>query len=137
MIGTDHAPHTRAEKDAAVWDAPSGVPGVETGLPLLLDAARRSRLSYERVRDLTAANPATCFGLSRKGRIEPGRQADLVLVDPDASREIRGEQLHTKVDWTPFEGRAGVFPTWTMVRGEFVYRQGTFSGAGGENVRQA
>jgi dihydroorotase len=137
MIGTDHAPHTRAEKDAAVWDAPSGVPGVETALPLLLEAARRGRLSYERVRDLTAANPAACFGLSRKGRIEPGRQADLVLIDPDASREIRGEQLHTKVDWTPFEGRAGVFPTWTMVRGEFVYRQGTFSGAGGENVRQA
>lgn len=135
MIATDHAPHTRAEKDAAVWDAPSGVPGVETALPLLLEAARQGQLSYERVRDLTATNPADRFGLSRKGRIETGRHADLVLVDPDRSRTIRGEQLHTKVDWTPFEGRAGVFPTWTMVRGAFVYRDGTFREAGGKNVR--
>ncbi|MFB6360834.1 MAG: dihydroorotase, partial [Halobacteriales archaeon] len=73
MIATDHAPHTRAEKDAAVWDAPSGVPGVETALPLLLAAARQGRLSYERVRDLTATNPAKRFGLPRKGRIEAGR----------------------------------------------------------------
>jgi len=122
MVATDHAPHTRAEKNASIWDAPSGVPGVETALPLLLEAARTGRLSYERVRDVTAATPAAVFDLPQKGRVEPGRDADLVLVDPDASRDIRGADLHSKCGWTPFEGRRGVFPEWTMVRGQFVYR---------------
>ncbi|MDZ7702474.1 MAG: dihydroorotase [Halobacteriales archaeon] len=137
MIATDHAPHTREEKAAGVWDAPSGVPGVETALPLLLEAARRGELSYERVRDLTAANPAAVFDLPRKGRIEAGRDADLVLVDPDEPREIRGEALHSSCGWTPFEGRQGVFPDWTMLRGEFAYRDGDFGDARGRNVRSA
>ncbi|MCU4799911.1 dihydroorotase [Halobacteria archaeon HArc-gm2] len=142
MIATDHAPHTREEKDASIWDAPSGVPGVETALPLLLEEARQGNLSYERVRDLTAANPADVFDLPRKGAIEVGNDADLVLVDPDDDREIRGENMHTKVDWTPFEGFTGVFPELTMVRGEIVYERDTVSGDEtftdhqGENVRE-
>jgi len=139
VVATDHAPHTRAEKDASIWDAPSGVPGVETMLPLLLESARRGELSHERVRDVTARNPAEVFGLDRKGRVAEGYDADLVLVDPDASREIRGEALHTNCEWTPFEGRAGVFPLWTMVRGELVYERTEeserFGEAVGENVR--
>jgi dihydroorotase len=142
VIATDHAPHTREEKDAGIWDAPSGVPGVETALPLLLEEARKDNLSYERVRDLTAANPADAFGLTRKGKVERGLMADLVLVDPDASREIRGEDLHSKCDWTPFEGMRGVFPELTMVRGNVVYDKrggeavdGEFGEAVGENVR--
>jgi dihydroorotase len=122
VVATDHAPHTRAEKAASIWDAPSGVPGVETALPLLLEEARQGTLSYERVRDVTAANPADIFGLPQKGRIEVGRDADLVLVDPDASREIRGTDLHSKCEWTPFEGKRGVFPELTTVRGTVVYR---------------
>ncbi|WP_276280435.1 dihydroorotase [Halorussus caseinilyticus] len=142
IVATDHAPHTREEKDASIWDAPSGVPGVETALPLLLEAARKDELSYERVRDLTAANPADVFGLTRKGKVEQGLMADLVLVDPDASREIRGEDLHSKCGWTPFEGMRGVFPELTMVRGNVVYdgrdgepEDGEFGEAVGENVR--
>ncbi|WP_246986154.1 dihydroorotase [Halorientalis marina] len=121
MIATDHAPHTRAEKDASIWDAPSGVPGVETALPLLLAEAREGDLSYERVRDLTAANPAEVFGLPTKGRIAEGMDADLVLVDPGNTREIRGEDLHSKCEWTPFEGKRGVFPELTLVRGNVAY----------------
>ena len=139
VVATDHAPHTRAEKDASIWDAPSGVPGVETALPLLLEEARKGTLSYERVRDVTAANPAEIFGLTRRGKVEQGLMADLVLVDPDASREIRGEDLHSKCGWTPFEGTSGVFPELTMVRGNVVYdaRDGeeTFGDPVGENVR--
>lgn len=135
IVATDHAPHTRAEKEAGIWEAPSGVPGVETVLPLLLQEAQEGRLSYERVRDLTAANPASVFGLPRKGRVEVGNDADLVLVDPDATREIRGEELHSKVDWTPFDGWQGVFPEWTMVRGMVVYHDGEFGDSIGENVR--
>jgi dihydroorotase len=121
IVATDHAPHTREEKDADIWDAPSGVPGVETALPLLLNEARQGNLSYERVRDLTAKNPAEIFGLPTKGRIAEGMDADLVLVDPDTTREIDGEELHSKCGWTPFEGKRGVFPELTMVRGTVVY----------------
>lgn len=135
VVATDHAPHTREEKDAGIWDAPSGVPGVETMLPLLLEEARKETLSYERVRDLVAANPADAFGLTRKGRVEEGLMADLVLVDPDASREIRGEDLHSKCGWTPFEGMTGVFPELTMVRGNVVWEDGEFGEPVGENVR--
>lgn len=135
MIATDHAPHTLTEKDATIWDAPSGVPGVETALPLLLEEARLGRVGYERVRDLTAANPAQVFDLPRKGRIEEGRDADLVLVNPDASRTIRGDDLHSKCGWTPFEGRQGVFPEWTMVRGRIVYENGDFGNPVGQNLR--
>jgi len=138
VVATDHAPHTRAEKEAGIRDAPSGVPGVETMLPLLLEEARQDRLSYERVRDLVAANPAAVFGLPNKGRIEAGRDADLVLFAPDDARPIRGEELHSKCGWTPFEGRTGVFPELTLLRGEVAYdaRDGEWFGdAVGENVR--
>jgi dihydroorotase len=136
MIATDHAPHTRAEKDTDIWSAPSGVPGVETALPLLLAAADRGELSYERVRDLTAANPADVFGLDRKGRIEEGNDADLVLVGAEP-REIRGAALHTNCEWTPFEGMDGVFPSLTLVRGSVVYESGEFGARVGRNVRSA
>jgi dihydroorotase len=138
IVATDHAPHARTEKDAGIWDAPSGVPGVETALPLLLAEAREGRLSYERVRDLTATNPASVFDLPQKGRIEAGNDADLVLIDPDAPRKIRAEELHSKAGWTPFEGWQGVFPKLTMVRGTVVYERTDderFGEAVGENVR--
>jgi dihydroorotase len=141
VIATDHAPHTREEKETRLLDAPSGVPGVETLLPLLLAEAREGRLGYDRVRDLVAANPADVFDLPRKGRIAEGMDADLVLFDPEATREIRGEDLHSKCGWTPFEGRTGVFPELTLVRGRVVYDRDPESGdeefgdGGGENVR--
>ena len=145
VVATDHAPHTREEKAADIWDAPSGVPGVETALPLLLAEAREGNLSYERVRDLTAANPATIFDIPSKGRVEEGMDADLVLVDPATTHPVRADRLHTKCDWTPFEGREAVFPELTMVRGTVVYERDpgdrpggqteTFAEPTGRNVR--
>jgi dihydroorotase len=143
MIATDHAPHTTAEKDASIWDAPSGVPGVETVLPLLLAEARDpdTPLTYERVRDVTAANPADVFDVPQKGAIEPGQDADLVLVDTTETTEIRADERHTACGWTPFEGFDAVFPEWTMVRGTTVYERDSeediFYGQQGENVRDA
>ncbi|GGL69582.1 dihydroorotase [Halocalculus aciditolerans] len=138
IVATDHAPHTREEKDAGIWDAPSGVPGVETSLPLLLAAVDDGRLTWSRVRDLTAANPARIFDLPAKGKVEAGRDADLVLVDPEDRREIRGDDLHSKCEWTPFEGFEGVFPTLTLVRGEIAYDargdDETFGSGVGRNV---
>ncbi len=137
IIATDHAPHTRDEKEAGLWDAPSGVPGVETMLPLLLESARQGDLDYERIVELVAHNPAEIFDLDSKGRIESGYDADLVLVDPDATREIRGADTHTKCNWTPFEGRLGVFPELTMVRGQVVYERtpGDDIGRSGDDER--
>ncbi|MFC5365474.1 dihydroorotase [Salinirubrum litoreum] len=140
MVATDHAPHTRDEKETTLLDAPSGVPGVETMLPLLLERARRGEIDYERIRDLTATNPAEVFDLPATGRVEAGADADLVLVDPESSREIRGENLHSNCGWTPFEGKQGVFPRLTMVGGQVVYeRDGDgerfADEAVGENVR--
>ena len=139
MIATDHAPHTVAEKEASLTDAPSGVPGVETMLPLLLQEVREGGLELERVVELVATNPAERFGLDRKGRIETGYDADFALVNLDESEAVLGEALHSKCGWTPFEGREAVFPELTAVRGSVVYdgRAGDRFTAGlGENVRQ-
>jgi dihydroorotase len=137
MIATDHAPHTREEKETTLLDAPSGVPGVETMVPLLLAETLSGPLTVERVRDLTAATPADAFGLDRKGRVEVGMDADLALYDLENPRPVRGARLHSKCGWTPFEGRSGVFPEWTLVRGERVYdgTMDTFGAVEGENVR--
>jgi dihydroorotase len=135
VIATDHAPHGTDEKDASVWDAPSGVPGVETMLPLLVAEAVAGRLSFRRVRDLTARNPAELFGLPRKGTVTPGTDADLALFDPDDLRPIRPDDLHSRAGWTPFEGFDAVFPELTLVRGHPVYEDGAFGDPVGENVR--
>ena len=142
VVATDHAPHTVAEKRQGLTEAPSGVPGVETLYPLLLESARKGDLSVERVRDVVAANPASIFGLEGKGRIEPGADADLVVVDLTTPREIDAGALHGAAGWTPFEGLQGVFPELTTVRGEVVYERDpvtgaeSFGDAGGRNVRE-
>ncbi|GAB7095630.1 dihydroorotase [Halolamina litorea] len=138
VVATDHAPHTAAEKETGLWEAPSGVPGVETMLPLLLQEVREGRLTLERVRDLVAATPAERFSLDRKGRIETGYDADFTLVDLDDATEISADALHTKCDWTPFEGHEAVFPQLTVVDGSVVFdgRAGDRFTAGlGANVR--
>jgi len=136
LLATDHAPHTREEKEASLLAAPSGVPGVETMVPLLLAETLDGPLTVERVRDLTAAAPAATFGLEHKGRIEAGMDADLALYDLEAPRTVDGGRLHSKCGWTPFEGFEGIFPEWTTVRGDRVYdaAMDTFGTAAGENV---
>ncbi|KKF39339.1 dihydroorotase, partial [Halorubrum saccharovorum] len=142
VVATDHAPHTVAEKRQGLVDAPSGVPGVETLYPLLLESVRKGNLSLERVRDVVAANPASIFGIEGKGRIEPGADADLVLVDMTNPREIEAGALHGAAGWTPFEGLLGVFPELTTVRGDVVYERDPVTGAeafgepAGRNVRE-
>jgi dihydroorotase len=140
VVATDHAPHTRQEKDASIWAAPSGVPGVETMQPLLLHAVREADLTTERVVELTARNPAEIFDLPEKGAIEEGADADLALFDLDSARQIRGDDMHTRCEWTPFEGWPGVFPSTTTRRGTVVYERKEsdverFAAGGGRNVR--
>lgn len=141
IVATDHAPHTALEKEQGLRAAPSGVPGVETMLPLLFGAVRRGELSLERVRDVTALRPAEVFSLPQKGVVEVGRDADLVLVNFSRGTEITAGALHTKAEWTPFEGWEGVFPERTLVRGQTVYKRDSETGASafgtplGQNVR--
>jgi dihydroorotase len=121
ILASDHAPHLPEEKRDDIWEAPAGVPGVETLLPLMLFSVRRNLLSLDRLVDAISARPAEIFGLDSKGKIEVGRDADLVIVDPKNVREIRADRLHSRADWTPFEGKQAIFPEMTLVRGKVIF----------------
>ncbi len=121
ILASDHAPHLPEEKREDIWEAPPGVPGVETILPLMLMAVRKNFLSLERLVDAISSRPSEIFGLRSKGKIGAARDADLVIVDPLAITEIRGDKLHSRADWTPYEGRDGIFPKMILVRGEVVF----------------
>lgn len=126
VIASDHAPHTRAEKDRGltdIWESPPGLPGVETMLPLLLTQVNQGRISLRRLIELTSENPAKAFRMyPRKGVIRVGSDADFAIVDLYQRWRIKGDDLRSKVRWTPFEdwevqGRA----VMTVVRGAIVY----------------
>jgi dihydroorotase len=124
-IATDHAPHTLDEKGKAYGAAPSGMPGVETALPVMLDAAHEGRCSVEQVVRWMCEAPARLYRMKNKGRLAVGFDADLVLVDL-ARRERVGERgYQTRVAWSPFEGMRLVgWPIATIVGGRFAYRDG-------------
>jgi dihydroorotase len=125
VIGSDHAPHTREEKARTYPDTPSGMPGVQTLLPLLLDHAAQGRLSLERIADLTSAMPARLFGIVGHGRIAAGYAASLSVVDPAARWTIEAGWLASRCGWSPFEGMALTGrPVGTIVRGGVVMWEG-------------
>ncbi|MFC1753389.1 dihydroorotase family protein [Thermoproteota archaeon] len=122
-IGTDHAPHTLEEK--IVEEPPAGVPGVETMLPLLLDAVNKGRLSLKKVVELTSVNPAKIFGMKGKGGLAPGYHADLTIVDMNLTREVRNDNLKTRCGWSPFNGwKLKGWPVTTIVGGKIVFDHG-------------
>ncbi len=121
IVASDHAPHLPEEKKQGIWEAPAGVPGVETMLPLMLIAVRSNLITLDRLVSATAAKPAEIFGLQSKGQIAPGKDADLVLVDTKAITRINADRLHSRADWTPYEGRQAIFPKATLVRGTLVF----------------
>jgi len=125
MVASDHAPHLESEKDTDLKFAPSGVPGVETLMPLMLAAVRKNILPLAQMIMLTSWNPAKAFGLDRqaKGRLEVGFDADLIIVDPRALQPLKAEMLHSKAGWTPFEGMDVVFPQYTLSRGEVIWTE--------------
>jgi dihydroorotase len=131
VLGTDHAPHTREEKAQAYPKSPSGMPGVQTLVPVMLTHVNQGRLSLARFVDLTSAGPQRVFGIANKGRIALGYDADFTLVDMNARRTIRAEDQATRCGWTPFDGfDAHGWPMATIIRGVVVMRDGVVIAAG-------
>lgn len=126
-IGSDHSPHTVKEKEQEFDSAPSGMPGVETTLPLMLDKVADRKLRIEVLSECCSARPAEIAGLD-KGRIKAGNDADLMIVDLRKRSKISVDRLHSKCGWTPYEGMSAVFPIMTMIRGEEVAREGELTG---------
>jgi dihydroorotase len=124
MIASDHAPHTKAEKALPFSDAPSGVPGVETMVPLLMAEVLDRRITLPDLIRKTSTAPAALIGIPPAG-FAPGDRADFALY-PHTAVTVEPELLHSRCGWTPFEGHRAVFPRTVIQGGVVVYDQGEF-----------
>jgi dihydroorotase-like cyclic amidohydrolase len=133
-LATDHAPHSNEEKfEKTWWDTLPGTIGVQTSLSLLLDRANKGLISINRVVECMAEKPARIFGLyPRKGRIAPGADADIVMVDMDREWTVTHDEMYSKTKYTPYNGFAlKGKPVMTMVMGEVVMDDGLIVGKPG------
>ncbi|MGI9383105.1 MAG: dihydroorotase [Methyloligellaceae bacterium] len=137
VLGSDHAPHTRAEKAEPYPASPSGMPGVQTLVPIMLDHVNAGRLTLQRFVDLTSHGPNRLFGIAGKGRLAVGYDADLTVVDLSAERTIEEEAMESRCGWTPFAGRrVRGWPVGTIIRGRRVMWEGEILGpAQGRPIR--
>jgi len=125
VLGSDHAPHLREEKQKTYPASPSGMTGVQTTLPIMLSHVHAGRLSLERLVDLTSHGPGRVFGLARKGRIAVGYDADLTIVDLRRQETICNSQAGSKAGWTPYDGKKVTgWPVGTIIRGHRVMWEG-------------
>ncbi len=125
VLGTDHAPHTLEEKAQPYPASPSGMPGVQTIVPVMLTHVAAGKLTLERFVDLMCHGPQRIFGLADKGRLAVGWDADFTVVDLKKQKVIRHADMATKVGWTPFDGfEATGWPVATIIRGRTVMRGG-------------
>jgi dihydroorotase len=128
FIATDHAPHTLAEKAQPYPQTPSGMPGVETSLALMLTQAVQGRCTVAQVARWMSTNVAHAYRIPNKGTIAPGYDADLVLVDLQTSKPVLREDLQTKCQWSPFEGwNLTGWAQVTIVGGQVAYDRGKFN----------
>jgi dihydroorotase len=136
-LGSDHSPHTIAEKSQAYPKAHSGITGVQTLVPIMLDHVNAGRLSLMRFVDLTSAGPARLFGMAAKGRIAVGYDADLTVVDLKRRETITNGWVVSRAGWTPYDGVSVTgWPVGTVIRGHKVMWEGSLAApAQGERVR--
>ncbi len=136
VLGSDHAPHTREEKDHAYPASHSGMTGVQTLVPIMLDHVNAGRLTLQRFVDLTSHGPQRLFGIRGKGRIALGWDADLTVIDLKRRETIRDDWIESRVGWTPYNGKSVTgWPVGTFVRGRRVMWQGELVRSGfGEPV---
>lgn len=137
VLGSDHAPHTREEKAKSYPASPSGMTGVQTLVPVMLDHVHAGRLSLLRLVDLTSAGPARLFGIAGKGRIAVGYDADLTVVDLKRRETITDRWVASRAGWTPYDGmKVTGWPVGTFIRGHKAMWQGELvAPAQGERVR--
>jgi len=125
IIATDHAPHTFEEKKLPYPNTPSGMPGVETSLPLLLTEMKAGRCTLAEVLKWMCYGPAQCYRIPNKGKILEGWDADLALVDLETSRPVLNEEVFTKSGWSAYAGRELTgWPQYTVVGGQVVFSKG-------------
>jgi dihydroorotase len=137
VLGSDHAPHTREEKAKPYPASPSGMTGVQTLVPLMLDHVNAGKLTLQRFVDLTSAGPNRLFGIARKGRIAVGYDADFTIVDLKRRATITNAAVGSRAGWTPYDGVAVTgWPVGTVVRGQRVMWEGEIVTPGrGEAIR--
>ena len=137
VLGSDHAPHTAEEKAKTYPASPSGMTGVQTLVPLMLDHVNAGKLSLARFVDLTSAGPARLFNIAMKGRIAAGYDADFTIVDLKREETIRNGWIASRAGWTPYDGvKVKGWPVGTFVRGKRVMWQGEVAAPStGEPVR--
>ncbi|VAW23162.1 Dihydroorotase [hydrothermal vent metagenome] len=125
ILGSDHAPHTVAEKSRPYPLSPSGMGGVQTLVPIMLDHVNKGRLNLMRFVDMTSAGPNRLFNIAGKGRLAVGYDADLTIVDMKRSQTITNDQVASKAGWTPYDGKKVTgWPIGTIVRGHKVMWEG-------------
>ena len=124
VIASDHAPHTRDEKHQSFGDAPAGIPGVETMMPVLVAEVMKKTMSLEDVIRKTSFAPAKILGINPPGFV-PGLRGDFAVY-PKKMVKISADTLHSRCGWTPFEGRPGVFPDIVIMGGSVVFEEGEF-----------
>ena len=127
MFGSDHAPHTESEKSGDYEAAPSGISGVETTMPMMVNLAKKGMLSLGTLVSMASETPGRTFGL-RKGKIEKGYDADLAIFDLKNVRKIGADGLHGKNRTTVYEGYEAIFPEMVMVRGNIQITDGEMCG---------
>lgn len=121
MIGSDHAPHTREEKEKPYPQSPSGVPGVQTLVPIMLNHVHEGRLTLRKFTELVTDNPRRVFGIKNKGRLRQGFDADITIVDLKKEMTIDNSWIASRCGWTPFHGmKVTGWPTHTIVDGKLV-----------------
>jgi dihydroorotase len=137
VLGSDHAPHALEEKQKPYPSSPSGMTGVQTLVPIMLDHVNAGRLSLERLVDLTSHGPSRVYGIARKGRIAAGYDADLTIVDLGRRETITSAWIAGKAKWTPYDGVAVTgWPVGTVLRGTTVMWQGELMAPpGGRPIR--
>ncbi|MGF1659599.1 MAG: dihydroorotase [Rubrimonas sp.] len=124
VLGSDHAPHEREAKDKPYPDTPSGMPGVQTLVPVMLTHVAEGRMTLARFVDLTSHGPQRIFGIAGKGRLAQGWDADMTIVDLKARREIADDWIASLCGWTPYAGMlAKAWPMATVIRGRVVMRE--------------
>ena len=123
IVATDHAPHLLSEKERPYTNAPAGIPGVQTMLPLLLNAVNEKKLTLEEVVRLTAYGPARIFGIKNKGQLKVGADADMVVVNMRMPEKVVKKYLFSKCGWSPYENwQLKGWPVMTFVNGELMYQ---------------